>query len=82
MTRGVDSIQKGMLVHRFVDAYLCPRGLVGRAFICLASFRLSLLCGRASTANCAELQAAAEATVTSGDILGQLVQAEIACDDW
>eukprot|EP00903_Cladosiphon_okamuranus_P019379 g17819.t1 len=33
-------------------------------------------------ANCAELQAAAEATSTSGDILGQLVEEEIACDDW
>eukprot|EP00752_Nemacystus_decipiens_P001324 g1314.t1 len=31
---------------------------------------------------CAELEAAAEAAATSGDILGQLTEAEIACDDW
>lgn len=34
------------------------------------------------TANCADLQAAAEATTASGNILGQLTEAEIACDDW
>eukprot|EP00752_Nemacystus_decipiens_P003716 g3425.t1 len=33
-------------------------------------------------ATCAELQAAAEATATSGNILGQLTEALIACDDW
>ncbi|CAM9529765.1 unnamed protein product [Ectocarpus sp. 4 AP-2014] len=32
--------------------------------------------------NCAELQAAAEATATVGNVLGQLVEEEIFCDEW
>lgn len=36
----------------------------------------------AHTGNCAELQAAAEATATVGNVVGQLVEEEIFCDEW